>query len=154
MIRDILVPMDTSACSAAALELASSLAEQLGAEVHVLHLRGQDDFHLGSTAPLAPGERARAERQMEEVVSKARGTLGDRLHYRVETGEPLRRILEVAGEGRHDLVVMGTHGRTGRLRGLVGSVTEAVVRRSPCPVLTVRVPEGAESFSERIHHRA
>ena len=64
-------------------------------------------------------------------------------------GDPLLRILETAGG--YDLVVMGTHGRVGRLHTLIGSVAEGVVRNAPCPVLTVRVPIGSESFGERIH---
>ncbi len=65
----------------------------------------------------------------------------------------MRRIVEVAGDG-FDLIVMGTHGRVGRLHELLGSVAEGVVRNAPCPVLTVRDPrEGYQSFAERRHHR-
>jgi hypothetical protein len=71
-----------------------------------------------------------------------------------DAGDPIRKILDVARAGHFDLIVMGTHGRVGRLHALVGSVAEAVVRSSSCPVLTVRRPDGEnESFSERIHGR-
>ncbi len=83
-----------------------------------------------------------------------RDKLGERLVRRTESGDPIRTIVEVAGRGRFDLIVLGTHGRVGRLRALVGSVAEGVVRNSPCPVMTVREPDGEqESFAERIHGR-
>ena len=70
----------------------------------------------------------------------------------MKEGDPLRTILETARLGNYDLIVMGTHGRVGRLHSLLGSVTEGVVRNAACPVLTVREPSGEEeSFSERIH---
>ena len=59
---------------------------------------------------------------------------------RVEAGEPSDAILRLARDGGGDLIVMGTHGRTGLSRLLIGSVAEAVLRRSACPVLTLRVP--------------
>jgi nucleotide-binding universal stress UspA family protein len=88
---------------------------------------------------------------MERAVERAEARLGGRFHRRVVDGDPLLRILEAAADGAVDLVVMGTHGRIGRLHAMVGSVTEGVVRNAPCPVLAVRVPEGdEESFPERL----
>ena len=63
---------------------------------------------------------------------------------RLEMGDPVQTICAAALEGPHDMVVMGTHGRTGLSRVLAGSVTENVVRRCLVPVLTVRAPEPAE----------
>ena len=64
--------------------------------------------------------------------------------------DALRRTLEVAAEGHYDIMVMGTHGRVGRLDVLVGSVTVGVVKNAPCPVLCLRAKK-EESFDERIH---
>jgi nucleotide-binding universal stress UspA family protein len=146
--------MDPSPCSAAALDYATLLAEHLGASVDVLHVHEHGQFKVGSSVPIAPEALRQAEQQMDQTVSMASARLGERLRRRTETGDPLRRIVEVAAEGKYDIVVMGTHGRLGRLHMLVGSVTEGVVRNAPCPVLTVRVPDGEESFAERIHGAA
>lgn len=148
LVRRILVPVDPSACSIAALEYAGSLAEELGAGVDVLHVHGRDDDQVSST--LAPDARREADQEMEEAISRAERRLGDRLRRSNQDGDPLVRIVEAAAEGDHDLIVMGTHGRVGRLRMLAGSVAVGVMNNAPCPVLTVRIPEGEESFAERL----
>lgn len=152
-IRKLLVPIDGSPPSTAALAHALALAEDLGATVDVLHVRAPDRFEVGSTTESTTAARREAERVMTAAVTAAKERLGARLGWREETGDPLREILRAAGDGV-DLVVMGTHGRVGRLRAFVGSVADGVVRNSPCPVLTVREPDGeAESFAERVHGR-
>ena len=150
LVRKILVPVDPSPCSTAALQFAALLAEELGASLDVLHVHEHGGFDVGSTAPLAPDVLKELERGMEHAVEQARTRLGERFSQRSEPGEPLRRILEAAGGGGYDMIVMGTHGRIGRLHMLLGSVAEGVVRNAPCPVLTLRVPEGEESFAERL----
>lgn len=139
-IHKILVPMDGSPSARAALAEALSLAEDVGAELEVLHV----------------GAVGESERAMEDAIGEAKKWLGDRLSRHDEPeGDPIRRIIEVAEADQADLIVMGTHGRVGRMHALLGSVAEAIVRNAPCPVLTVRQPDGEEeSFSERIHHRA
>jgi nucleotide-binding universal stress UspA family protein len=87
---------------------------------------------------------------MEEAISRVKTRLGDRLGRSTQSGDPLKGIVEAAADGGYDLVVMGTHGRVGRLHMLVGSVAEGVMRNAPCPVLTVRIAEGEESFAERL----
>jgi nucleotide-binding universal stress UspA family protein len=146
LIRKILVPMDPSACSIAALEYASSLAEEVGAAVDVLHVHEHDDPKVRSKVSPSPD----ALEEMEEAISRIAGRLGSRLGRSDAEGDPLTRIVEAAAEGDYDLVVMGTHGRVGRLRMLVGSVAGGVVQNAPCPVLTVRLPQGEESFAERL----
>ncbi|MBI2395601.1 MAG: universal stress protein [Deltaproteobacteria bacterium] len=139
-IQKILVPVDGSPASIAALEQAVTLADDLSATVDVLHIRKRG--------------AAETDRDMDDAVAAARSRLGGRFAMRTESGDPVGKILEVADAQRPDLIVMGTHGRVGRLRALVGSVAESVVRNAPCPVLTVRRSVGdEESFSERIHHR-
>jgi len=151
-IQKILVPVDGSAPSIAALEYAIELAEDTGATAVILHVQAPDAFAIGTSTPNAPAAVADAERHRDVAVEEARARLGERLTQRTETGDPLRTILEIAEAERPELVVMGTHGRVGRLHMLLGSVAEGVVRNAPCPVLTVREPGGeAESFAERIH---
>jgi nucleotide-binding universal stress UspA family protein len=151
LVGKILVPLSPSLSSIAALEYASSLADELGAGVDVLHVHEHAEFKVGSEVPLAPDAMREAEREMERAVQRAEARLRPRFHRSVVTGDPLVRILEVAAGGAFDLIVMGTHGRIGRLHAMLGSVTEGVVRSAPCPVLAVRVPEGDEqSFTERL----
>ncbi len=146
--------MDGSPPSLAALCEAIALAEELEAAIDVLHVDSPNRFEVGSTTATAPGAEAQADRTMEEAIEAAQARLGERLSRRTDTGDPIRKILDVARSDHFDLIVMGTHGRVGRLHALVGSVAEAVVRSSLCPVLTVRRPDGEqESFSERIHGR-
>jgi nucleotide-binding universal stress UspA family protein len=154
-IRKILVPMDDSSPSRAALAEALTLADDLGgASIDILEVQAPDEFQVGSGAPVAPEAREQARRTLEESVEAAKVRLGNRLRRRTVTGEPTQTILGTAQAEGHDLVVMGTHGRVGRLQGLAGSVAASVLRSSPCPVLTVRSADGSEeSFSERVHER-
>jgi nucleotide-binding universal stress UspA family protein len=153
LIRKILVPIDFSPCSTAAIFYAATLADELGASVDVLHVvPSYDDFKIGSSAPSAPDALAQAERQMEGAVQRILPLLAGRLSHRTLHGDPIKVIVETAGLGGYDLVLMGTHGRIGRLHAIVGSVAEAVVRNAPCPVLTVRVGAGEEeTFADRLH---
>ena len=153
-IQKILVPMDGSPPSIAALWEAVALAEELQAAIDVLHVDGPNRFEVGSATATARSVEEQANREMDEAVGAAQARLGERLSRRTDAGDPILKILDVAASGHFDLIVMGTHGRVGRLHALVGSVAEAVVRSSQCPVLTVRRPDGEqESFSERVHGR-
>lgn len=153
-MQKILVPMDGSPSSIAGLSQAVALAEELGSQLEVLHVNAPDDFAVGSATASAKSAREEAEQDMERAVAAAENRLAERLTRRTESGDPVRKILEVAAADKADLIVIGTHGRVGRMHALIGSVAEAVVRNASCPVLTVRRPDGAEeSFSERIHHR-
>jgi universal stress protein A len=147
-VTRVLVPIDFSPSARAALEYATFLAARLGAELEVLHVWeppgyvGPDTLALLPIAPGQPGwdqTRAEVEREIEHFLAKS-GARPNRLSVRVEAGEPSDTILRVAKDGGSDLIVMGTHGRTGLSRLLIGSVAEAVLRRSTCPVLTLRVP--------------
>lgn len=137
-VRSILVAYDGSPPSIAALDHAVALAEGLGANVEVFHVVTE--------------EGPAVDPSTDEPFLRARDRLVGRVHYRTVTGEPIRAIVETAGEGVYDLVVMGTHGRIGRLHSFLGSVAEGVVRNAPCPVLTVREPgAGYQSFAEHRH---
>jgi universal stress protein A len=147
-VTRVLVPIDFSPSSRAALEYGTFLAGKLGAELIVLHVWeppgyvGPDTLALLPVAAGQPGwDQTRAEvmREVELFLGKASVRPTD-LRVRVEAGEPSDAILLAAKDGGADLIVMGTHGRTGLSRLLIGSVAEAVLRRAACPVLTIRVP--------------
>jgi nucleotide-binding universal stress UspA family protein len=147
-LHSILVPVDGSPPSLAALDHAVTLAKDYDARVEVLRVTPPSD-------PFGPAPRAEAEieRAMASAIDEAREMLGDQLAYETQTGDPLRVIVEHASQGI-DLIVIGTHGRVGRLHSLLGSVAEGVVRNAPCPVLTVRdVSASYQSFAERRHGR-
>jgi nucleotide-binding universal stress UspA family protein len=144
----LLVPIDFSPSSRAALEYAAFLAEKAGAALEVLHvwepagITGPASMAVLQAQGAAAGAgwsqtREGVRRDVERFVtqSPARGRVAA---VRVEAGEPSDGILEAARASRADLIVMGTHGRTGIARLLLGSVAEAVLRRATCPVLTVR----------------
>jgi universal stress protein A len=146
-VTRILVPIDFSPSARAALEYASFLSGKLGAAIEVLHVWeppgyvGPDALALLPVGSGQPGwEQTRTEVQREGETLLGRGARPSTMSIRVESGEPSDKILEIARDGRADLIVMGTHGRTGLARLLIGSVAEAVLRRSVCPVLTLRVP--------------
>ena len=142
-VRRILTPIDFSEGSEHALRYALELAEKLRAEVHALHAYQQPIYVLPEGA-MDPGTLPE-----EEVAQAARERL-DRFearHDRVERsllreGPAARCIVDAAEELGADLIVMGTHGRTGLARMLIGSVAERVVRTSTVPVLTVPPPAG------------
>lgn len=149
-LESILVPTDGSSPSLAALAHAVALAIDSDATIDVLYVEAPEDLAISS----APDVRAELERVLSDAVARAHAQLGGRLRRIDVAGDPLRVILETAAEGRYDLIVMGTHGRTGRLQALLGSVAAGVVRNAPCPVLTVREPSaGYQSFAERRHGR-
>jgi nucleotide-binding universal stress UspA family protein len=147
-IQKILVPIDFSACSRQALGHAVELSERyFGASIDVLHVWEPPRFVGASTpvldarqAPSTIEQVARVEclNEMERLLAEheAKGIVDlRRLH---ESGETVPTILEVARRGKYDLMVLGTHGRTGMAHDYLGSVAEKIVRRAPCPVLTFR----------------
>ncbi|MCS7174001.1 MAG: universal stress protein [Armatimonadetes bacterium] len=153
-VRTVLVPVDFSPASDAALPWAELLARTFGARIVLLHVVELTYEELSAFSEWAGGEplveavlRAAEERAREELRARA-GRLQDAevlLHTAFGTATARHRIPEVAREVSADLVVMGTHGRTGVERILFGSVAEHVVRTSPVPVLTVRHRAGAGS---------
>jgi universal stress protein A len=144
--RRILVPVDFSEGSRAAFDYALALAEKLDGEVELLHVWETPTYLTPelwvSTAKQPPMALADYARQAAEKDLDAwRGGNRHRVpvRSRVAVGVTDQVIVEIAAE--FDLVVMGTHGRTGLSHLFVGSVAERVVRRAPCPVLTVRRTE-------------
>jgi nucleotide-binding universal stress UspA family protein len=144
MYDRILVPTDGSDCSDAAVTHAIDLAAQYDAELHVLFVADTRDAGHGAPAISADQlERAMSDHG-EEVTSRvAERTRAEGVETvtAVRSGIPDDEIRAYAEDEGCDLVVMGTHGRTGIERYLLGSVTERTVRQSPVPVLTVRAEE-------------
>ena len=146
-ITRILVPTDFSATADAALEYAYVLAERFGASIELLHVL-DDPFVADGMAAEAYISEAPALRSamLHDAQKRLRHRAAAREGFpTVETevlfGHGARTIAEYAAERGTDLIVMGTHGRTGFAHLLLGSVAERLVRTSPCPVLTVRHPE-------------
>ena len=99
-----------------------------------------ESIYAPATRELFEAQRAWAATALGTVVATL-AAAGVTARARVETGVAWQEILRIAREDQADVIVMGTHGRTGVNRLLLGSVAERVVRQAPCPVLTVRAPE-------------
>ncbi len=146
-LRRILVPTDFSKSSGSALKYAVAFAEKFGAEIHLLHVV-QDlalfipEAVLVAPAPAPPVEQfaAAARAALERAIADLRRP-GLAVHPEVVEGTPYEEIVRFARERDVDLIVIGTHGHTGLAHILLGGVTDKVVRRAPCPVLTVRPHE-------------
>lgn len=144
-ISRILVPVDFSPCSRAALDYAVELAGQMKAAVDVLHVAEPTGYAGPDSMMLVPdaardswGERPDdVLHELEGFLGAARARVRD---VRAEAGLPSDVIASRAKDGGYDLIVMGTHGRSGLARLVVGSVAEAVMRRAQVPVLTLRLP--------------
>lgn len=149
-IQTILLPTDGSECSAKAMAYALSFAKQYGGRVvalHVIDRRWEEQTRVvfaevgqDLTQKIRDGYEEEARRILREVTDAA-GEAGVPVEGRVLTGIPSEEIVRAAQELAADLIIMGTHGRAGMSHLLLGSVAEKVVRRAPCPVLTVRREE-------------
>jgi nucleotide-binding universal stress UspA family protein len=142
--KNILVPVDFSDTATNATKLAVALARETGASLTLMHIGVVPHFYateLGMSGPAGP-----VFTQMSQEIAREQRTRLDRLaqdavpadvpcRTLIREGFPPEEILEQAAEGGHDLIVMGTHGRTGLKRALLGSVTERVVREAPVPVM-------------------
>lgn len=139
-IRRVLVPIDFSEASERALQHAYELAMTYGAEIVVLH--AIEEVVLPMAYGVAPKQvdaeavRPDVESALAELLKKHVGIEHARAEVRV--GYPPQQILEAIEEESADLVVMGTHGREGLNRLLMGSVAERIVRHAACPVLTLQ----------------
>jgi nucleotide-binding universal stress UspA family protein len=141
--RSILVPVDYSEPSRRALELALSLADD--AEVTVIHAWDRPAYvgeqviaqPDGSRRSLSELIRENAERDMNEFLAQVKAPPGKTFKHHLVTGDPVSAIILEASKPGYDVLVVGTHGRTGMTKLLLGSVTEKLIRLSPIPVLTV-----------------
>ena len=139
----ILHPTDFSACSDHARHIAADLAELYKARLiflHVVETLGPENVTYGEAATqLEPeGFRQRLRRDLEQLMPQTGSALA--VEHMLGEGDPAAEIQRVAQEKTCGLIVMGTHGRTGLRRLLMGSIAEQVIRHAACPVLTVRTP--------------
>ena len=145
VLRQILVPTDFSDESRAALAYGAALAETFSASLHVLHV-----LHaiVGPGAVPVEDESRQLEITVEATAwEELRGLLAGEDHARfqatlaIEWGTPIAEIIRYAQDHEIDLIAMGTHGRGGLKRLILGSVAESAVRGAPCPVLTIHHAE-------------
>jgi universal stress protein A len=134
----ILDPTDFSPLSAHAFHVACSLARDHGGRLIVLHVAEPPIVGYGGVMiPPPEGDYQALEEQLRRIQAPDDKVV---IEHRLEVGNPVTEILRVAEETKCDLIVMGTHGRTGLAHLLMGSVAEKVVRRAVCPVLVVKTP--------------
>jgi nucleotide-binding universal stress UspA family protein len=137
-VKRVLVPTDFSETSDAALKYGIGLTKAFDARLYLLHITGESGVNFEADFPMVQFEHAVGER-LERFVSQDEAT-ALRPEYALRTGSPSDEIVRYAGDRDIDLIVMGTHGRSGVPHMLMGSVAEKVVRAASCPVLTVRHP--------------
>ena len=144
-LKRILVPIDFSAPSDVALRYAVSLAEAFGAQLQLLHVverpveqQWAAELAMVAAIDIEAEARAKSDTALAQLLTKA-----ERERHAAKlvtvTGAPFLEIVRYARREAIDLIVMGTHGRGAIAHLLVGSVAENVVRKAPCPVLTVPV---------------
>jgi len=152
----ILVPIDFSVCSKLVAGQAGQLAARLGAEVVLLHVARSPDGLATTTGVTPEGEPVtvagyladEAEQGMAPYLAAAREK-GARVTHRVAVGPVVSTIHRVAEQERAELLVMGTHGRKGIARALLGSVAEQTLRTAQLPVMMVRRQPRPECDHER-----
>ena len=142
--KKILAPTDLSDLSLAAVRYALEIALQQSGEVVIYNVIGEDGEWFGKDDPLNPAT-AFVPRQRERLSEAVKQRFGDfigkvKILESVEAGVPHLLIVRKAEEEKADLIVMSTHGRTGIVKLVLGSVTANVVAKAPCPVLSIRPP--------------
>jgi universal stress protein A len=152
-IKKILAPVDLSNLSKLGVRYALEIANSQEADVLIYNIitveetpfpQGAEEWVATQTeVPKLKKTLDRRKKQLERFVADefADLTNPNRVRLEVEIGTPYKKIVEKAKQEGVDMIVMSTHGRTGVMHMLIGSVTERVVRRAPCPVLSVPPPQ-------------
>jgi len=139
--KSVLCPVDFSNSSDAALQYASILAREANALLTLVHVEETLPEYPADIAGYGMGVVAIERKRSDDLLASVRPSIERvRFERRVLKGDPAHEILRFAEQENVDLIVMGTHGRSGLSRLLMGSVAETVLRRAKCPVLTVRQP--------------
>ncbi len=155
IVQHMLVPIDFSATADRALEYAIALGQQLQTRLTLLHVLDMtpmtmDEMTVGVVATYLEEQEIEAQHLLQASLERVQraGLQGDSL---LVQGTPTQTIVDTAGEQGVDLILMGTHGRTGLAHVFLGSVAEHVVRQAPCPVLVVRrVPDTSAPAEEAL----
>ncbi len=142
-LTSIMFPTDFSESSDSALGYASVLAAETGATLHIVHVADDSPAYFAgyggfANVPDLPSVIEKEMRAKLEQVKPSQTGVKVQRHYL--TGAPDSEIAAFADREKVDLIIMGTHGRTGVSRVLMGSVAEGVLRKAACPVLTVKSP--------------
>ncbi|MFT7640751.1 MAG: nucleotide-binding universal stress UspA family protein [Pirellulaceae bacterium] len=142
----IVFPTDFSEYSTAALRQATALARNSGATLLIVHVN--DDVNAYTDTGFAGYPVASNDAELHGWLMEVK-PLDERVPYKHKMlhGDPAEEIVKFATEEGADMIVMGTHGRRGLTRLLMGSVAEAVVRKAGCPVLTMKQPVETEATS-------
>lgn len=144
-INVIVVPTDFSNHSLAALEYAVGMAEAYDARLKVIFVN-EPGLEISDMAWVGVDERTMSEAQLTESRRSIEKIVLDRIPVDISVdaeilhGNAVKKIIEYASDVNADLIIMATHGRTGMSHVLLGSVAEQVVRKAPCPVLTLKYP--------------
>ncbi len=139
-IKNIVFPTDFSTCSDAGLAYAAALARDTGAMLQIVHVEehpvayGVGEMYYGAFEP----DRQVLQTMLNKVIPADANV---KYEHHLLSGEPADAITNFAKERGADLIVLSTHGRTGVMRLLMGSVAESIIREAPCPVMTLREPK-------------
>jgi nucleotide-binding universal stress UspA family protein len=142
-IRRIICPVDFSEPSENALDFAVELASKFGADIHLVHAYQLPVYALPDGAMMAgPEFTTKVTTELGKALAAlAQRKSGTKIQTHLVEGIPYREVVRMTDELRGDLIVMGTHGRTGIRHLLLGSVAERVVRSAHVPVITVPTPK-------------
>lgn len=142
--KNILCPTDFSDSARYALQVAEEMAGQFHARLHLLHVIFDVNVYSGAASAMTwyPSMYVDLERIAQDELKMLRASISKTkdVSEKIARGTESEQILQYARSHSCDLIVMGTHGRTGIERLILGSTTEQVVRHASCPVLTVRLP--------------
>jgi nucleotide-binding universal stress UspA family protein len=140
ILNHVLVPHDFGDTSKTAMDYGIALARMFNAVLDVLHVRDRTDAVIPARFPRALYEELQTTVRERLLSITALDETKPIIDFHLRSGTADTEILRFAREQRTDLIVMGTHGRTGLAHAVMGSVAETVVRTAPCPVLSVRKP--------------
>ena len=154
-IKRVLVPIDFSDYSKSALKYAVNFTKTFNADIFLVYVVEPviypPDFSMGQIV-IPSVDLEMDKRAIEELNKLSEKNIPSRLKVKtiVKTGKPFIEIIETAKEENIDLIIIATHGHTGVEHILFGSTAEKVVRKAPCPVLTLREPFKGYDFKEEI----
>lgn len=147
MFKKILCPVDFSQFTQEVINYALDLAKKYGAELHLMHVVPNMTYFTPYESFLTPENLVAIEKNIQDEVERdfAKLLKGNGVPTKtvIRTGVPFVEIIDYAKSESIDLIVMGTHGRSAIENILIGNVAEKVVRKSPCPVMTI-MPKGKE----------